>query len=57
MSDVSANVNEGSQEKLFTTEATARYGSWDALLSLWPANFSLENSMSQGFKHENLCQV
>lgn len=30
ISDISANVNEGSQEKLFTTEATARYGSWDA---------------------------
>lgn len=30
ISDISANVNVGSQEKLFTTEATARYESWDA---------------------------
>lgn len=26
ISDISASVNAGSQEKLFTTEATARYG-------------------------------
>lgn len=33
ISDISASVNAGSQEKLFTTEATARYEIWDALPS------------------------
>lgn len=39
ISDISANVNVGSQEKLFTTEATARYENWDAFPQPGPQIF------------------
>lgn len=60
ISDITTDVNEGSQEKLFITEATARYGSWDGLPLAWLPNFSMkipcprDSSMETGVRYEYL---
>ena len=50
-------MNEGSQQKLFTTEATARYGNLHAPRTASSPKFLHENPVSQGFMHGNLGQV
>lgn len=54
VSDVSANVNDGSQEKLFSTEATVKCVSGDASPAKAPTFPQKNKPILQGSRHENL---